>query len=112
MALYFNSFLSISSSSSPLCWFPCVARERGVGNLLPLARCTRALQGDLVLARGEHLVILDLAAKLAVLGGEMPAVLVDVSRTVRPRGLAMDLRCTRVSGLEGTIDTNPRTNLP
>ena len=114
MALYFNSILSISSSSS-LCWFPCVARARGVGHLaLPLAlsRVTRALQGDLVLARGEHLVILDLAAKLAALAGDMPAVLVDVSRTVRPRGLAMDLRCTRVSGLEGTIDTNPRTNLP
>ena len=93
------------------------ACAHGMDNLLPAARgtglhCTRAREGGLALARGVLLGILDLAAKLAVLTGDMPAVLVDVSRTVIPRGLAMDLRCTRVSGLEGTIDTNPRTNLP
>ena len=88
----------------------CCTRTRG--GHLPMAPLGGARVGGLVLAVGVLLVILDLAAKLAALAGDMPAVLVDVSRTVRPRGLAMDLRCTRVSGLEGTIDMNPRTNLP
>ena len=91
-----------------------VVRARGVGNLLPAARLTRARVGGLALARGVLLGILDLAGEALVrLAGDMPAVLVDVgSRTIRPRGLAVDLRRACVSGLEGSIDTNPRTNLP
>ena len=78
-----------------------------VGNLLPAARgalhCTRAREGDLFLARGVLLGILDLAAKLAGLTFEMPAEPVGVllALTVRPRVLAVDLRCACVSGLEG-----------
>ena len=88
-----------------------------VGNLLPAARgalhCTRAREGNLFLARGVLLGILDLAAKLAGLTFEMPAEPVGVllALTVRPRVLAVDLRCA--CQWIGRIErTNPRTNLP
>ena len=76
-----------------------VVRACGVGNLLPLARVTRARVGGLALARGVLLGILDLAGEALVrLAGDMPAVLVDVgSRTVCPRALAVDLRRACVS---------------
>ena len=94
-----------------------VVLARGVGNLVPAARgalhCTRAREGDLVLTRGVLLGILDLAAKLAGLTFEMPAEPVGVllALTVRPRVLAVDLRCA--CQWIGRIErTNPRTNLP
>ena len=90
--------------------------------LLPLAAVAVAREVELHLVTGMNapgvlLGILDLAFEggtnaIGRLAGNMPAVLVDVSRTVIPRGLAVDLRRACVSGLEETIDTNPRTNLP
>ena len=106
----FNSFYLIIIIAAVLVSL-CCTRTRG--GHLPMAPLGGAREGGLVLAVGVLLVILDLAAKLAALAGDMPAVLVDVSRTVRPRVLAVDLRraCVSVDGKDRSTRTLAQTYL-